>query len=200
MPLEVLDKAFDPFFTTKPIGQGTGLGLSMIYGFAKQSGGHVRIDSEPGKGTTVVLFLPRHYGDTPSAENTRAVRAQSARSGEVVLLVEDDPSVRILVTEVLRDLGYETLLARDGREAADLLSSQQRIDLLITDVGLPGMNGREVAEIGRRTRPHLKVLFMTGYAEEAADRAQFLAQGMDMIVKPFDLASLAAKVRSSIEH
>ena len=108
--------------------------------------------------------------------------------------------MRILVTEVLRDLGYKTLLARDGKEAVELLGSEQRIDLLITDVGLPGMNGREVAEIGRRTRPHLKVLFMTGYAEEAVDRAQFLAQGMDMIVKPFDLASLATKVRNSIER
>jgi len=195
----VIAKAFDPFFTTKPIGEGTGLGLSMIYGFAKQSGGHVRIYSEVGRGTTVKLFLRRALSD---AGLGAAVADQAAPrgQGETVLVVEDDATVRLLVTEVLGELGYRFLEAPDARTAIPLLASAETIDLLVTDVGLPVMNGRQLAEIARQHRPDLKVLFVTGYAENAALRGDFLAPGMEMLTKPFALDALGAKIREMIER
>ncbi|EIK97066.1 histidine kinase, Hybrid [Pseudomonas sp. M47T1] len=200
MPQSVISRAFDPFFTTKPIGQGTGLGLSMIYGFSKQSRGHVAIDSHIGKGTTVSLYLPRFKGELPEQAGTPAIRSRRARSGETVLIVEDDSAVRLLVCEVLRELGYTWIEAADSASALPLLSSPQRIDLLISDVGLPGgMNGRQLAEIGRQLRPGLKVLFITGYAEHAAVRGGFLDPGMQMITKPFAFELLTSKVREMIE-
>ncbi|MFJ4143125.1 response regulator [Pseudomonas sp. NPDC089734] len=199
MPEAVVSRAFDPFFTTKPIGQGTGLGLSMIYGFSKQSHGHVAIKSEVGRGTTVQLFLPRFQGDQPEQELQYQSDAVYARDGETVLIVEDDPAVRALVCEVLSELGYAYVEAGDARGAVPVLESGQRIDLLISDVGLPGMNGRQLAEIARELRPELKVLFITGYAEHAAARSGFLDTGMQMITKPFAFDHLTSKVREMIE-
>jgi signal transduction histidine kinase/CheY-like chemotaxis protein len=199
MPESVINRAFDPFFTTKPIGQGTGLGLSMIYGFSKQSHGHVSIKSEVGKGTTVQLFLPRFKGQAVQDEQIFQPAESLAREGETVLIVEDDAAVRALVSEVLGELGYRYVEAGSGPEAVPILESGQRIDLLISDVGLPGMNGRQLAEIGRQIRPGLKVLFITGYAEHAAVRAGFLDEGMEMITKPFAFDHLTTKVREMIE-
>ncbi|WP_263286975.1 ATP-binding protein [Pseudomonas sp. GL-R-26] len=198
MPQSTINRAFDPFFTTKPIGQGTGLGLSMIYGFSKQSGGHVAIHSEVGKGTTVSLFLPRFGGDLPRDHPLDVEHSPFANNGETVLIVEDDPAVRVLVSTVLSDLGYAYVEACDGDSAVPILDSAQRIDLLISDVGLPGMNGRQLAEIGRQLRPDLRVLFITGYAEHAAVRGGFLDPGMQMITKPFTFDLLTAKVREMI--
>ncbi len=197
----VLAKAFDPFFTTKPIGQGTGLGLSMIYGFAQQSGGHLNLDSVPGQGTRVQLYLPRlHVSLTQPPETPEAFVVPPAIAGETVLLVEDEPAVRMLVLDLLQALGYTALEARDAVTALPVPESDQRIDLLVTDVGLPGMNGRQLAEIARQHRPGLKVLFMTGYAQKAAERQGFLDQGMDMVAKPFSLDLLANKIRTMINH
>ncbi len=198
MPEGTISRAFDPFFTTKPIGQGTGLGLSMIYGFSKQSGGHVTIDSEVGSGTTVNLYLPRYRGDLDQAPQPTALHAPNAEAGETVLIVEDDPAVRVLVSAVLSELGYAFVEAGDADGALPILDSEQRIDLLISDVGLPGMNGRQLAEIGRQYRPELKVLFITGYAEHAAVRGGFLDPGMQLITKPFTFDLLTAKVREMI--
>jgi signal transduction histidine kinase/CheY-like chemotaxis protein len=198
MPPEVIAKAFEPFFTTKPIGQGTGLGLSMIYGFLKQSGGHVRIDSEVGRGTTINLYLRRATQAEEVAEADSVIPAQPGQ-GETILVVEDDATVRLLVTEVLKTLGYRYLEAEDAKSAIPLLSGDLPIDLLITDVGLPNMNGRQLAEIARTHRPALKVLFVTGYAQNAMARGGFLAPGMDMINKPFALDVLSAKISEMIE-
>ncbi|MEP9378160.1 PAS domain S-box protein [Aquabacter sp. CN5-332] len=197
MEPEVLAKVFEPFFTTKPIGQGTGLGLSMIYGFAKQSRGHVRIESKAGAGATVSLYLPRHRGDLhDAAEGGLAEMPKGA--GETVLLVEDDPSVRLLIGEVLRDLGYGCVEASDSQAAMPILSSDVRLDLMITDVGLPGMNGRQLAAIAREQRPNLKILFVTGYTERAVEQARFLGPGMEMVSKPFTLDALALKISEMI--
>ncbi len=179
MTPDVVAKAFDPFFTTKPLGEGTGLGLSMIYGFVRQSGGQARIYSEVGQGSTVCLYLPRHLGEAEEADE-RPEPAPTARAldGETVLVVDDEPTVRMLVTEVLEDLGYAALEAGDGAAGLRILQSDRRIDLLVTDVGLPGgMNGRQMADAARRDRPDLKVLFITGYAENAALNHGHLAPG-----------------------
>ena len=199
MPEAVISRAFDPFFTTKPIGQGTGLGLSMIYGFSKQSRGHVTIDSEVDKGTTVNLYLPRFVGEEIHEPQVATQHAPYAQDGETVLIIEDDPAVRVLVSAVLSELGYAFVEAADANGALPILQSSQRIDLLISDVGLPGMNGRQLAEIGRQVRPDLRVLFITGYAEHAAVRGGFLDPGMQMITKPFTFDLLTAKVREMIQ-
>ncbi|WP_416423341.1 PAS domain-containing protein [Pseudomonas sp. App30] len=194
-------KAFDPFFTTKPIGQGTGLGLSMIYGFAQQSGGLVTLHSEPGQGTCVRLYLPRHVEQEEAKPKVLAPQgAPLAQHGESVMVVEDDPAVRMLVLNVLDELGYHAHPAADAKAALPLLESSLRIDLLVTDVGLPGLNGRQLAEMARQHRPGLKVLFMTGYAEKAAERHSFLAEGMDMVTKPFSIDLLANKIREMINQ
>ncbi len=198
MPENVISRAFDPFFTTKPIGQGTGLGLSMIYGFARQSHGHVILHSEVGKGTTVSLFLPRFVGEVTADVPLDSTLPPFANAGETVLIVEDDPAVRVLVSQVLSELGYAFVEAADADSALPIIESSQRIDLLISDVGLPGMNGRQLAEIGRQIRPDLKVLFITGYAEHAAVRGGFLDPGMQLITKPFTFDLLTAKVREMI--
>jgi PAS domain S-box-containing protein len=202
MPPDVISRAFDPFFTTKPIGQGTGLGLSMIYGFARQSGGQVRIYSEVGSGTTVRIYLPRHRGEaTDEADNGVAALPPRAESGQTVLIVDDEPSVRMLVTETLGDLGYGVIEAADGAAGLKLLQSDIRIDLLITDVGLPGgMNGRQMADAARGTRRGLKVLFITGYAENAAIGNGQLEPGMHVLTKPFNLDKLAARVKAIIDE
>ncbi|MDQ2859464.1 MAG: response regulator [Pseudomonadota bacterium] len=200
MSAEVRDRAFDPFFTTKPIGQGTGLGLSMIYGFARQSEGYARLYSEIGAGTTFKLFLPRHFGETRRDEPAApAVPAPRAETGEVVLVIEDEAVVRLLIVEVLNDLGYRALEADEGPKGLAILQSGERIDLLVTDIGLPGLNGRQIADAARVDRPDLKVLFMTGYAENAAVAGGFLEPGMAMITKPFAMEALAGKIRAMIE-
>ncbi|MFD0463133.1 PAS domain S-box protein [Microvirga aerilata] len=201
MPADVLAQAFDPFFTTKPIGEGTGLGLSMVYGFAKQSEGHVRIYSEVGRGTTVKIYLPPYHGEVADeAAATALNETHRAEIGETVLVVEDEPVVRSLILEVLADLGYRALEAVDGPSGLKVLESKQRIDLLVTDVGLPGLNGRQLADHARLVRPDLKVLFITGYAEQAAMASGFLAPGMEMVTKPFAIEDLTVRIRKIIER
>jgi PAS domain S-box-containing protein len=200
MTPEVARRAFDPFFTTKPIGMGTGLGLSMIYGFVRQSGGQARIYSEPGQGAMVCLYLPRHLGEAEKADGM-AEPAEPPRSerGETVLVVDDEPTVRMLVAEVLGDLGYNALEAADGAAGLKLLRSETRIDLLVTDVGLPGgMNGRQVADAARTVRPGLKVLFITGYAENAVLSHGHLEPGMHVLTKPFAMEVLANRIKDLI--
>jgi PAS domain S-box-containing protein len=200
MPPDVIARAFEPFFTTKPLGQGTGLGLSMVYGFAKQSEGHLRIYSEVGQGTTIKIYLPRHRGaaedELPGVSNTEAPRAEA---GETVLVVEDEPVIRDLIVEVLQDLGYQALEAPDGPSGLRILQSHTRIDLLVTDVGLPGINGRQLADQARVTRPDLKVLFITGYAENATRASGFLDPGMEMITKPFAVEALTTRIRAMLQ-
>ena len=200
MSAEVMARAFDPFFTTKPIGQGTGLGLSMIYGFARQSNGHVTIDSKTGQGTSLRLYLPRHRGDIAAPHGSAAKLPNHAGSGETVLVIEDEPVVRGVILEMLAEQGYRTLEAIDGPSGLKILRSDEPVDLLVTDVGLPGMNGRQVADQARETRPELKVLFITGYAESVAMSEGFLQPGMEMITKPFDLDHLAWRIRGMISN
>jgi signal transduction histidine kinase/ActR/RegA family two-component response regulator len=196
MAPDLVEKVFDPFFTTKPLGQGTGLGLSMVYGFARQSGGHVRIDSRPGDGTTVEVLLPAT--EEEAADEISATDAAPPGDGQRVLVVEDDPAVRLLVREVLEELGYLTVEAAEPHAAIPILASAMPFDLLISDVGLPGMNGRELAEIARSHRPQLPILFITGYAENATIRADFLGARMSMVAKPFRLEELAAKINAMV--
>ena len=201
MTPEVIEHAFEPFFTTKPIGEGTGLGLSMTYGFARQSGGEVRIYSEVGEGTTVCIYLPRHSSEI--AEEVLAPRlSELPPSGRAatVLIVDDEPTVRMLLTEIVEDLGYTAINAGDSVAGLKLLQSDVAIDLLVTDVGLPGgMNGRQMADAGRVRRPDLKVLFITGYAENAVVGNGRLEPGMAVLTKPFPIETMAARIRSMIE-
>ena len=201
MTPDVIAQAFDPFFTTKPMGQGTGLGLSMVYGFVRQSGGQVHIYSEVGHGTTMCLYLPRHY----ASEDDRLAAASPAEeapgaAGETVMVVDDEPTIRMLLADVLNGQGYTTVEAEEGATALRILQSDARIDLLITDVGLPGgMNGRQLADAARVTRPDLKVLFITGYAENAIIGNAQLAPGMQLLTKPFVMEELAGRIRSMID-
>jgi PAS domain S-box-containing protein len=198
MSPEVLEKAIEPFFTTKAIGDGTGLGLSMTYGFAKQSNGHLRLYSELGQGTTVKLYLPRAQ---QNAVELKPVSVETPRgTGEVILVVEDNATVRLIISDALKDLGYNVLSASDARSAIPVLQSKQTIDLLISDVILPHINGRKLAETARVSRPDLKVLFVSGYAENAIIRGDFLGAGMDMLTKPFTLDTLGAKVHAMIDR
>jgi nitrogen-specific signal transduction histidine kinase/CheY-like chemotaxis protein len=193
-------KAFEPFFTTKPIGQGTGLGLSMIYGFAQQSEGYAKIYSELGKGTTFKIYLPSYAGEMDDGQFAPIAREiPGTDSGEIVLVVEDEAVVRGLIIEELQELGYATIEAIDGPRGLEILQSRRRIDLLVTDIGLPGLNGRQLADAARALRPDLKVLFMTGYAENAALASGFLEPGMEMITKPFAMDVLATRVRGMLE-
>ena len=197
MTPDMVAKVFEPFFTTKPIGMGTGLGLSMIHGFAKQSGGTVSIYSEVGQGTMVCIYLPRHAGPTQAeADGVEPTEAPRAEAGETVLVVDDEPTVRMLVTDVLTDLGYNAIEAGDGAAGLRIVDSGIRIDLLVTDVGLPGgMNGRQVADAARVARPELKVLFITGYAENAVLSHGHLDPGMHVLTKPFAMDALAGRIK-----
>ncbi|MBR0664439.1 PAS domain-containing protein [Roseomonas hellenica] len=193
MPPEVLAKAFDPFYTTKPVGQGTGLGLSMIYGFVQQSRGHVAIESQEGRGTKIRLYLPRHDGGS-EGEATPEMPTAITGSGEIVLVVEDDPAVLRLMLDALRELGYRTIETASGKEAVPILQSRRHLDLLISDVGLPGLNGRQIAEIARQIRPDMPVLLMTAYTRDAGDEAGFLAPGIEVMQKPFSIDQLGRRV------
>jgi signal transduction histidine kinase len=197
MSAEVLARAFDPFFTTKPIGSGTGLGLSMAYGFARQSGGQVRLYSELAKGTTACLYLPRYIGDAEDFDPLeRSVDLVPAEHAETVLVVDDEPTIRMLLADVLRELGHTSIEASDGVSGLKILETEARIDLLISDVGLPGgINGRQMADAARRTRPSLKVLFITGYAENAVLTHGHLDHGMHVLTKPFAIDVLTARIR-----
>lgn len=197
MSPDVIAKAFEPFFTTKPIGAGTGLGLSMIYGFAKQSGGQVRIYSELGQGTTVCVYLPRHHGEA-AAFDPPAAKPDGRRSerSETILVVDDEPTIRMLVGDVLEELGYTVIEAADSMSGLKIVQSDARIDLLVTDIGLPGgMNGRQLADAARMARPRLGVLFITGYAENALIGAGHLEPGMEVITKPFAVDAIVARIR-----
>ncbi len=202
MSPEVAARAFDPFFTTKPLGQGTGLGLSMIYGFTKQSGGQARIHSAEGLGASVTLFLPRLDTAQDVAASLASPQAEEcAETGETVLIVDDEPVIRLLVSEVLRDLGYAALQAADGAAGLRHIAEGPRIDLLVTDVGLPGgMNGRQLADAARARQPDLLVLFITGFAENAAVGGDALEPGMGVMVKPFGIDALATKIRAMLRE
>jgi CheY-like chemotaxis protein len=201
MTPDVIAHAFDPFFTTKPIGEGTGLGLSMIHGFARQSGGQVRIYSEVGSGTTMSLYLPRDGSEETTVENALIVENVGKGDGETVLVVDDEETLRTVISEILSHEGYKVVLATDGPSAMRVIQSDIRIDLLITDVGLPnGMNGRQVADAARTMRPELNVLFITGYAESAAVGHGRLLPGMAVLTKPFQLTTLMSKVHDMIDR
>ncbi|HBM09059.1 hybrid sensor histidine kinase/response regulator [Pseudomonas sp. Choline-3u-10] len=194
---EVLGKVFDPFFTTKPLGQGTGLGLSSIYGFARQSGGEARLSSVVGEGTEVSLVLPAATATQPAAAS---VSDTPLGNGEHVLIVEDMPAIRMLVAEMLSEAGYRCSQAADAATALSVLQDDTSVDLFLTDVGLPQLSGRDLADAARTYRPALPVLFMTGYAENAVRRDRFLAAGMDMVVKPFQIDELLGKVRQLLDQ
>ena len=199
MTPDVIARAFDPFFTTKPMGRGTGLGLSMIYGFARQSGGQVRIYSEAGRGTTMCLYFPRHLGEVEEEEPKPGEFVERG-FGETVLVVDDEEDIRMLIAEVLSENSYSILEAIDGASALKILAGKRPVHLLITDVGLPGgMNGRQLAEAARLARKDLKVLFITGYAENAAVGSGHLEPGMEVLAKPFAMSTLANKVREMLE-
>lgn len=201
MTTDILERVFEPFFTTKPTGQGTGLGLSMIYGFVRQSNGSVIIESFAGSGTTVRLLLPRHDGAVDiDKSDMQASAVPTADHGEIVLVVEDEAIVRSLIVEVLNELGYRAIEAVDGPSGLEILQSDRPIDMLITDIGLPGLNGRQIADAALLKRPNLKILFMTGYAENAALANGVLEAGMEMITKPFAMEALAKKIREIIER
>jgi CheY-like chemotaxis protein len=198
MPPDVLRQAFEPFFTTKPLGQGTGLGLSMVYGFAGQSGGFAALESETGTGTTVRLFLPERDGRLEQAAmevSSQDAGLRETKSTATILVVEDDPDVRELVIEVLSELNFTVLQAFDGPSGLKELMSDARIDLLISDVGLPGMNGRQMVDAARSKRPALRVLFMTGYTELASAQGELLDEGMQMITKPFSIEAIVNRVQ-----
>jgi CheY-like chemotaxis protein len=194
-----MTRAFDPFFTTKPLGQGTGLGLSMIYGFVQQSGGYIHLRSGVGQGTTITIYLPRHFGTVDSEAEVHATAGLLPKRSAVVLVVEDELPIRMVIADVLSELGYTVLEAGDGSSGLKILEAGTLIDLLITDVGLPGdLNGRQLADAARQRRPDLNVLFITGYAENAAVGNGLVAQGMQVMTKPFALDALAARIQGII--
>ncbi len=199
MPQDVIARAFDPFFTTKPIGQGTGLGLSMVYGFARQSGGFATIESRMGEGTGVSLLLPRHHGDAAEGPLVRPVTELGRARGEVIVVVEDDEVVRTLAVEALRGLGYDVHAAPTGPEGARLLNELGPVDLLLSDIGLPGgLSGKQLADAARASRPRLKVILITGYAQEALD-ADLLAQRIELLRKPVLIDVLLRKVQDVLK-
>ena len=199
MAPDIIARIFDPFFTTKPLGQGTGLGLSMIYGFARQSGGQVAVASEVGRGTTMTLLLPRSFGVAEREADVAEMKSVGTDGGEIVLVVDDEPTVRMLIVEVLEELGYRTLVAPDGPTGLEILRSKTHIDLVVTDIGLPGgMNGRQLADAGRAFRAGLRVLFITGYAEAAVLGDAPLETGMRILPKPFAMEALGALVKEML--
>jgi CheY-like chemotaxis protein len=201
MTADVIARAFEPFFTTKRLGEGTGLGLSQVYGFVKQSGGHIKIYSEPGEGTTVRLYFPRvNIPAAEGEERRRPSRGPEIGGHETILVVEDDLDVCAYTTEILRELGYNVLEAHEGDTALSLLASEPGVKLLFTDIGLPGpFNGRQLADEARKRRDDIKILFTTGYAQNAIIHHGRLDPGVQLIVKPFSFTGLAAKIRQMLD-
>jgi CheY-like chemotaxis protein len=201
MPEHVAARAFEPFFTTKELGQGTGLGLSQVYGFVKQSGGNVKIYSETGEGTTIKIYLPRYLG----AEDTNARSIEDddvalSDSDELILVVEDNDDLRAYISEVLRNLGYRVLTASSGQAAISILTkSPARVDLLLTDIIMPGMNGRELAKHALALRPDLRILYMSGYSRNAVMQQGRLEPGIDLLQKPVSQTILASRVRDLLD-
>ena len=201
MPPEIVERIFDPFFTTKPLGAGTGLGLSQVYGFVRQSGGHIKVYSEPGHGTTVKVYLPRRYGEEPhDTALLTAAPSPRASDGETIMVVEDDESVRQLAVDSLIEMGYKVVSSSGAADALRLLGAGIAIDMLFTDVVMPEMNGRKLAEEARRQRPGLKVLFTTGYTQNAIVHGGVLDRGVDLIVKPYPADKLARKIREILDR
>jgi CheY-like chemotaxis protein len=202
MDPETLNRIFEPFFTTKEAGKGTGLGLSQVYGFVRQSNGHIRVYSEVGEGTTVKIYLPRYLGEEQAvAAGAKQVAGDVDGGEETILLVEDHDDLRAYSSGVLRELGYRVLEAVNGRAALDLLQSHDRVDLLFTDMVLPdGMHGRMLAEEARRRRPGIKVLYTTGYTRNAIVHNGRLDAGVNLLSKPFTYDSLAARVRRLLDQ
>lgn len=198
MSAETIDRAFEPFYTTKEAGKGTGLGLSQVYGFMKQSGGHVKIYSEPGEGTTIKLYLPRRDGDEVGISADDQPGSDRGR-GETILIVEDDDGVRQYASEILRDLNYQIIEAKDSAAALRLLDAKKEFDLMLTDVVLPGKNGRELADEVERRRPGTKVIFMTGYSRNAIVHQGRLDRGTELIQKPLIERVLARKIRQVLD-
>jgi CheY-like chemotaxis protein len=200
MDPDVVSRAFEPFFTTKEVGHGTGLGLSQVYGFVKQSGGHVKIYSEVGQGTTVKIYFPRFAGGIPEEENESPEILAQGEQGETILLVEDDKDVRTYLSDALRSLNYRVLSAADAAIALKLLAQDQlRIDILLTDVVMSGMNGRELGKKATKLRPRLKVLYMTGYSRNAVVHQDRLDQGVDLLQKPISTQVLASRLRDMLD-
>jgi CheY-like chemotaxis protein len=201
MSREVIERAFDPFFTTKPAGRGTGLGLSQVYGFVRQSGGHVKIYSEAGHGTTVKIYLPRHHGVAEAADAPAPARTTPrGEKKETILIVEDDVRVRTLTADTLKELGYSVLEADGAAAALRQLDRNRNVDLLFTDVVMPGANGRHLADEARRRRPQLQILFTTGYTRNAVVHNGVLDPGVELIVKPYSIDRLARKVRDLLDR
>ena len=199
MTPEVMNWAFEPFFSTKAVGEGTGLGLSQVYGFIKQSGGHIKIYSEPREGTTVKIYLPRISVDAAAEPEDISTEQVPAERGETILVVEDDDDVRAYLVETLHDLDYRVLRAHDSVAALEFLQQNTRIDLLLTDVVLPGMNGRELSRKAQSLRPGLKVLFMTGYSRNAIVHQGRLDTDVELIQKPITQDQLSARIRTLLD-
>lgn len=201
MPAEVMERAFDPFFTTKGVGKGTGLGLSQVYGFVKQSGGHVKIYSETGVGTTIKLYLPRHFGEAVEAVRAPdSIELPRAKGEEIILVAEDEQRVRHLSVDTLRELGYVVVQASDANQALEQLRVQPRIDLLFTDIIMPDMNGRQLADKARMEWPQLKVLYTTGYTRNAIVHNGMLDHDVAFLAKPFTVEQLARKIREVLDE
>jgi CheY-like chemotaxis protein len=200
MTPDVLARAFEPFFTTKPVDKGTGLGLSQVFGFVKQSGGHVKIYSEPGEGTTVKIYLKRNFGEEQEAPEPQSAVDAARRPTETVLVVEDDERVRIGTVDALRELGYVVVHAGSAAEALKKLAEYPDVALLFTDIVMPAMNGRKLAEEALAGRPGLKVLFTTGFTRNAVVHNGVLDPGVNFIAKPFTLDQLAAKLREVLDR
>jgi CheY-like chemotaxis protein len=198
---QIVERIFDPFFTTKPIGKGTGLGLSQVYGFVRQSGGHIKVYSELGHGTTVKIYLPRHFGDkTPETPPSLETPAPRGSGGETIVVVEDDDGVRQLAVDSLVELGYKVAAFSSAASALRHISNGAEIDVLFTDVVMPEMNGRQLAEEARKQRPELKVLFTTGYTQNAIVHGGVLDRSVDLIVKPYPVDKLAKKIREILDR
>ena len=200
MPSDVLERAFEPFYTTKEPGHGTGLGLSQVYGFVKQSGGHIKIYSEVGQGTTVKIYLPRLRGKAAEDEPEEQNEEIGAEGSETILVVEDDAEVRAYLSEALRNLNYSVFTAPNMETGLDVLRKQGRIDLLLTDIVMPGGNGRELATQAVTLRPDVQVLFMTGYSRNAVVHQGRLDEGVDLLHKPVSQAELATRVRMALDR
>jgi CheY-like chemotaxis protein len=200
MPADVLARAFEPFFTIKELGQGTGLGLSQVYGFVKQSGGHVKIYSEVDQGTTVKIYLPRYTRQAEKEDEVSDEVLGRGDLGEAILVVEDDTDLRSYLSEVLRGLGYQVVAVANAQAALAILQQSRRIDLLLTDVVMPGMNGRELGKQAQELRPALRVLYMTGYSRNAVVHHGRLDEGVELLQKPIRQTVLAARIRDVLDR